>query len=48
MNKGPKQRRKRLNRDGLPVDATDLHEAVEKVKRNVAKRHQPEQPKEKQ
>lgn len=38
---------KRLSRDGLPVDARDwqyedwqdLHEAIEKVKRNVARRH---------
>lgn len=37
----------RLNRDGLPIDKNDwlpqdwqdLHEAIEKVKRNVARRH---------
>lgn len=47
---GPsKDRPKKLNRDGLPVDARDwteadwreLHEAIERIKRNVARRHQP-------
>lgn len=41
--------KQQLNRDGLPIDARDwteadwqdLHEAIEKVKRNVARRHRP-------
>ncbi len=44
---GPRRHRKRLNAEGLPVDANDwtpadwqdLHEAVERVKRNIARRH---------
>ena len=47
MSKGPRKHQKRLNRDGLPVEAkdwveadwADLHYAMEKVKKNIAARH---------
>lgn len=42
-----KPKSKKLNRDGLPLDARDwteadwreLHEAIKRIKRNVAARH---------
>jgi hypothetical protein len=47
IGRGGKKKVRRLNVDGLPIDAKDwteadwrdLHEAIERVKRNVAARH---------
>lgn len=46
-----KKEKRRLSPDGLPIDARDwteadwqdLHEAIERVKRNVAARHKPKE-----
>jgi hypothetical protein len=52
MNQKQKRRLRKFSADGLPIDAREwtaadwrtLHEAVEKVKRDVAARHKPTPP----